>query len=255
MKRKLSLRAHTCRGRGKGNFSFISHINILLQLQIHTDAKIFYVAKWCFYFAAHVVHSFLEVNTSAMTSSSTHFFLPCNLGCEDCKAINQIHSKHKGSDLQMRLIFAFANATSSAWKLGNPWLCRMTFPNLCRRGFHGEKWGRSKPIYSFMVMYPSHTEVLGIFFPTYVWCFQPSLVKCLLRHCALEKSSTVYCTILSYSMISILLVIQNLNKKHFLFYENQGVGVYKQRSISADIQRRSWRNMDDLTSRKNGRGN
>lgn len=152
MKRKLSLRAHICRGRGKGNFSFISHINILLQLQIHTDAKIFYVAKWCFYFAAHVVHSFLEVNTSAMTSSSTHFFLPCNLGCEDCKAINQIHSKHKGSDLQMRLIFAFANATSSAWKLGNPWLCRMTFPNLCRRGFHGEKWGRSKPVFHVFIV-------------------------------------------------------------------------------------------------------
>lgn len=75
MKRKLSLKAYTCRERGKRNFSFISHINILLQLQIHTDAKIFYVAKWCFYFAAHV-HSFLEVNTSAMTSSNIHFSFP-----------------------------------------------------------------------------------------------------------------------------------------------------------------------------------
>lgn len=71
MKRKPPPKAYTCKDRGKQNF--ISHINILLQLQIHTDAKIFYVAKWRFYFAAHVVHSFLEVNTSAMTSSNIHF--------------------------------------------------------------------------------------------------------------------------------------------------------------------------------------
>jgi len=76
MKRKLSLKAYTCKDRGKQSFSFISHTNILLQLQIHTDAKIFYVAKWCFYFAAHVVHSFLEVNTSAVTSSNISFSFP-----------------------------------------------------------------------------------------------------------------------------------------------------------------------------------
>lgn len=74
------------------------------------------------------------------------FFLPCNLGYEDYKAINQNHSKRKGSDLLMRLIFAFANAPSSARELGKPWLCRMAFLNLCRRGFHEEKWEKFKHI-------------------------------------------------------------------------------------------------------------
>lgn len=75
------------------------------------------------------------------------FFFLCNLGYEDYKAINQNHSKCKGSDLQMRLIFAFANATSNARKLGIPWLCRVAFPNLCRRGFCGEKWEKDKSIF------------------------------------------------------------------------------------------------------------
>lgn len=45
------------RKTGKQSLSFMVHINILLWLQISADAKIVYVAKWLFYFAAHGVCS------------------------------------------------------------------------------------------------------------------------------------------------------------------------------------------------------
>lgn len=48
------------------------------------------------------------------------FFLPCNLGYEDYKSINQSHGEGKGSDLQTWLIFASEDALSSAGRLGHP---------------------------------------------------------------------------------------------------------------------------------------
>lgn len=50
------------------------------------------------------------------------FFLPCNLGCEDYKAINQNHGEGRGSDSQTWFIFASEGAVSRAGSLGHPQL-------------------------------------------------------------------------------------------------------------------------------------
>lgn len=55
------------------------------------------------------------------------FFLPCNLGYEDYKAINQNRGEGKGSDLQTWLIFASEDASSSAGRLGHPQHWKVAF--------------------------------------------------------------------------------------------------------------------------------
>lgn len=56
------------------------------------------------------------------------FFLPCNLGYEDYKAINHNHGEGKGCDLQTWLIFASEDATSSAGRLRHSQCWKVAFP-------------------------------------------------------------------------------------------------------------------------------
>lgn len=85
------------------------------------------------------------------------FFLPCNLGYEDYKAINHNHGEGKGSDLQTWLIFASEVATSSAGRLRHPQCWKAAFP--FSRGFCGEKWEQFQPAFpNFLVVGQGHSQ-------------------------------------------------------------------------------------------------